>query len=141
MPKFTPKIGKNWGIDAPQRDAFGNLVYKPDGSLTKEKVRMSDAVLPDGTVQSLYFPDGHEWAGIFKGMAVILEEHGYKDIRCCCILFNEPDFVHIDTILKATCNAHGFRVIFLPKFHCELNFIEQCWGYAKRLYRLNPESS
>ena len=160
MPKFTPKIGKNWGIDAPQRDALGNLVYKPDGSLAKEKVRMSDAVLPDGTVQSLYFPDGHERAGIFKGMAVILEERGYKDIQklraecksfncappalnCCCrrILFNEPDFVHIDTILEATCNARGFRVIFLPKFHCELNFIEQCWGYAKRLYRLNPESS
>jgi hypothetical protein len=32
-------------------------------------------------------------------------------------------------------------VIFLPKFHYELNFIEQCWGYAKQLYRLNPESS
>ncbi|KAK6993275.1 hypothetical protein R3P38DRAFT_2801000 [Favolaschia claudopus] len=25
--------------------------------------------------------------------------------------------------------------------NCELNFIEQCWGYAKRIYRLNPESS
>ncbi|KAF8804896.1 hypothetical protein BYT27DRAFT_7225151 [Phlegmacium glaucopus] len=116
--------------------------------------------LPDGTVQSLYFPDGHEWAGIFKGMVIILEEHGYKDIQklraecksfncappaldCCChrILFNELDFVNINTILEATCNACGFQVIFLPKFHCELNFIEQCWGYAKWLYRLNPESS
>ena len=32
-------------------------------------------------------------------------------------------------------------VLFLPKFHRELNFIERCWGYAKRLYRLCPESS
>jgi hypothetical protein len=48
---------------------------------------------------------------------------------------------HVDTILETTCNARGFKVIFLPKFHCELNFIEQCWGYAKRIYRLNPESS
>ncbi|KAJ6505357.1 hypothetical protein C8R45DRAFT_1209132 [Mycena sanguinolenta] len=29
----------------------------------------------------------------------------------------------------------------VPKFHPELNFIEQCWGYAKRIYRMFPESS
>jgi hypothetical protein len=77
MPKFTPKPGTNWGIEVPQRDAAGNVVHNANGSVTKEKIRMSDAMLPDGTVQSLYFPDGHEQAGIFKGMALILEEHGY----------------------------------------------------------------
>ncbi|KAF8240327.1 hypothetical protein L208DRAFT_1049715, partial [Tricholoma matsutake] len=29
----------------------------------------------------------------------------------------------------------------LIKFHCELNFIEQCWGYAKRKYCEFPPSS
>jgi len=59
---------------------------------------------------------------------------------CCCrhILFNQPDFAHVPTLLETLCSRRGFKVIFLPKFHCELNFIEQCWGYAKRLYRLYP---
>jgi hypothetical protein len=103
---------------------------------------------------------GHERAGTFKGMVVILEERGYKNVRslkaqcgsfkcnppalnCCCrrILYNEPDIAQVEPILSSICKARGFRVIFLPKFHCELNFIEQCWGYAKRLYRMSPESS
>ncbi|KAF8238175.1 hypothetical protein L208DRAFT_363203 [Tricholoma matsutake] len=92
-------------------------------------------------------------------MAVILEERGFAGARklraecknfkcappaldcCCCrLLFSQPDFQDVDTILGATCEARGFQLIFLLKFHCELNFIEQCWGYTKRLYRLNLES-
>jgi hypothetical protein len=39
------------------------------------------------------------------------------------------------------CRSRGVEVVFLPKFHCELNFIEQCWGRAKSIYRTYPPSS
>ncbi|KAF9470492.1 hypothetical protein BDN70DRAFT_889011, partial [Pholiota conissans] len=111
----------------------------------------------DGTEQEFYYPEGHEHAGIFKGMANILEERGYTGCvgtnglpaeyptfkcavgatACCChrIFYNEPDFVNFPSLLEIECSARGFQVLFLPKFHCELNFIEQCWGYAKTTYR------
>lgn len=62
----------------------------------------------------------------------------------CCIrriLYNQPDFANVKSVLEEECKADGYEVLFLPKFHCELNMIEQCWGFAKRLYRLNLESS
>jgi hypothetical protein len=112
-------------------------------------------------MQSLYFPEGHPRAGIFKGMVTILEERGYEDVsniraecrpnfscepgaqRCCCrrMLYNEPDFTNIKSTLELACASHEISVLFLPKFHCELSFIEQCWGHAKRTYRLQPPST
>ncbi|KAJ7290992.1 hypothetical protein C8J57DRAFT_1586298 [Mycena rebaudengoi] len=64
-------------------------------------------------------------------------------LDCCCrrILYNQPDFEAVCSLLEEDIRDAGFGLIFIPKFHCELNFIEQCWGYAKRLYCLNPESS
>ncbi len=73
-----------------------------------------------------------------------------KSFRCpegsttCClrrILFTQPDFSAVKSLLEEVCEARGYEVIFYPKFHCELNFIEQVWGYAKRLYREFPVSS
>lgn len=137
-------------------------MYGGDGKLLKKWIRMQDAMLEDGTPQPLYFPPGHMNAGLFKGMSVILAERNliaksklraqcknFKcadtslNAKCCCrrVLYNQPDFIQIESLLETTCKARGFEVLFLPKFHCELNFIEQCWGYAKRIYRHYPASS
>ncbi len=159
MPKNTPAAGKNWLVDAILCDEQDMPVKNAEGSHSKVKVRMKDAVF-NGTSQPLYFPEGHPHSGVFKGMAVILEERGYSHARnlrfecpsikcpppavdCCCrhLLFNQPDFSNVKSCLETKCEACGFQVIFLPKFHCELNPIEQCWGYAKCLYDINPELS
>ena len=160
MPKFTPKEGTNWGVEVTHRGPDGKIVYAPNGKPAKVKIRMGDAQFRDGTPQRLYFEAPHPRAGTFKGMAVILEERGYTDARklraeckdfkcepeataCCCrrLLFNEPDFVNVKSILELHCEKRGFKVLFLPKFHCELNPLEMVWGRAKYHYRLNPPSS
>lgn len=165
MPKGTPKVGEKWGVEVTKCDPVsGDIIYKADGKPEKIKIRMVDGCFTDGTPQPLYFPEGHPRAGVFKGMAKILEERGFGDMskvraeckgfkcappleieavqNCCCrrILYNQPDFTNVKSLLEERCKELGVLVLFLPKFHCELNFIEQCWGYAKRLYRLCPES-
>ena len=67
---------------------------------------------------------------------------GNSPIPCCChhVLYNQLDFVQVDSILETVCWARGYEVIFLLKFHCELNFLEQCWGHAKQIYRHYPPS-
>jgi hypothetical protein len=165
MPKRTSTVEKNWGVEVNVHGDNGQPVYGPDGKILKHKVKMVDATFADGTPQSLYFDASHEKAGLFKGMAVILEERGLVKesqlraeckkfqcpkpsgpdgmAQCCCrrVLYDQPDFTEVESLLETTCKARGFEVLFLPKFHCELNFIEQCWGFAKRIYRHFPASS
>jgi hypothetical protein len=73
-----------------------------------------------------------------------------RDFKCkkdktayCChrIHYNEPNFINVLSILETFCKSHSYHVIFLLKFHCELNFIEQCWGFAKHLYQQYPSST
>jgi hypothetical protein len=167
MPKGTKPVGEFWGATILVLDSDGQQVYQrdKDGKLTRKpekmKVHMDNARFADGSPQGLYFPDDHVTSpGCFKGMAVLLQERGlvresklrYECVgfkceagatSCCCrrALYSQPDFVAVESLLEAHCHARGFRVLLLPKFHCELNFIEQCWGYAKRKYREFPPSS
>ena len=124
--------------------------WKPPGST----VQMRPGLFSDGSHQDLYLPDGR-----FKGMAQILYERGFVDAprlpaqckgfkcvdvsstaQCCCrrILFNQPDFQNQKPEIVEFVEAWGHKVIFYPKFYCELNFIEQIWGAAKFQYHLLP---
>ncbi|KAH6902428.1 hypothetical protein BKA70DRAFT_1113152 [Coprinopsis sp. MPI-PUGE-AT-0042] len=166
--RYMPKNpSARFCVEITKRDAHGKPCYimGPNGVQVLEKItmQMGPGELPNGEPQSFYFDSGPN-QGMFKGMARILYERGFTDAyklryecpgfkcvdqsptaACCCrrLLFNQPDFVNVKSALELECESRGsaFKVLFLPKFHCELNFIEQVWGYAKRLYRLNPAST
>jgi hypothetical protein len=122
-------------------------------------IQMRDVTLPNGTPQSLYFPNDHPRAGQFKGMRQILIERGKWPGRdpltnkeplaqckekclegavCCArrILYMEPDFIAQKSLIEELINSRGHLAIFYPKYHCELNFIEMVWGAAKYEYRM-----
>ena len=74
------------------------------------------------------------------------EQAHSEDNQCCCqrMLATQSDFVaecsalqHAVetrvTIAGVTCNCH--LCLFLPKFHCELNWIERMWGASKAYCR------
>jgi hypothetical protein len=109
---------------------------------------MHNGTLPDGKPQDFYWSNGD-----FKGMGQILKERGLwtnglkadckqssKNNECCChhILFNQPDFVKQKSALEELIESRGHLCDFYPKFHCELNFIEQYWGAAKFRYHATP---
>ena len=64
-----------------------------------------------------------------------------SDSTCCCavgILALQPDSsvaVVKSKLEEEATNKAGNLCIFLPKYHCELNFIEMVWGRAKQLQR------
>ena len=53
--------------------------------------------------------------------------------NCCAvtIMASQPDFIEQKCRLEEVIIAMGHKVIFYPKFHCELNYIENFWGAAK----------
>jgi transposase len=58
-------------------------------------------------------------------------------LGCCAknILERELDFKAQKSLVQDVIEAAGHLCIFLPKFHCELNFIEFFWGATKKWLR------
>ena len=105
----------------------------------------------NGAIQHMQTQDGKQ-----KGIKTILTERnlwieGLKldcklckekspppdNLQCCArrILSQCDDFKVDKCWLEETVESLGHRLLFFPKFHCELNFIEMLWGYVKAKLR------
>ena len=105
-------------------------------------------------IQQMNFPQNHpDHPNEPKVMKAVLTEqglyqrlHGKCKNKCeleaisCCnrrILELQPDFKEQKSFVQEVIEAAGHLCIFLPKFHCELNFIEFFWGVVKKYLRDN----
>ena len=57
------------------------------------------------------------------------------------LMSQQPDFLAQKGQLEETIVATGHQIVFYPKFHCELNYIENFWGAAKRHSRSHCDYS
>jgi hypothetical protein len=63
--------------------------------------------------------------------------------ECCAIrvLSEEPDFSgQKEWLTEVVCSQPNFQIIFYPKYHCELNYIEMIWCWLKSYFRDHPTS-
>ena len=127
----------------------------------KQPIMREGFIHGKGRPQSMQYPDNYhrlELAGKPKGVKQILLERGEWDReyylecpktlgrpgclpegRCCgrAILAVERDFREQKGLLQEELESRGQKVIFYPKFHCELNPIEPYWCKAKWFTREN----
>jgi hypothetical protein len=104
-------------------------------------------------IQPMIFASGHHrYANEPKGIKAVLTERGlYQpqlrgkcenkcsvDATNCCnkrILELQEDFCEQRSLVQEVIEAAGHLCLFLPKFHCELNYIEFFWGMVKKYLR------
>lgn len=137
--KYPPRAFKHvWIFD----HSCGHTAYAPDAlvvSRLNKKPGGRQPAMRDttwaGKPQKLVMDDGTP-----KEAALILEERGInasslrlEDMKI--ILSCHEDFKNEKSALHTKLEAKGHKVLFLPKFHCELNGIERVWGHAKRYTR------
>ena len=86
-------------------------------------------------VQHMVMPDATP-----KGLKTVLEERGSNTAKMKAdnmrvVLSFHDEFRTEKTLVKKFFTNERQQVMFLPKFHCELNPIERVWGQAKSYSR------
>jgi hypothetical protein len=123
-------------------------VFAPD-ALKCAKLNKSDggvglmhSIMRDGYHDGVPMPM-HDATGKQYGLQSILTARGMWPAGgmllpdAMAMVRELPDFKGQLPWIKETVRAAGHEVIFLPKFHCEFNWIERYWGAAKKYTRRN----
>jgi hypothetical protein len=83
----------------------------------------------------------HFWFSRFLSDDVYTEARNFNNVtydeKCCSthVLSNQPDFKAQKQCLTEVVENSNCKIIFFPKYHCELNFIEMVWGWLKSYHR------
>jgi len=126
----------------------GHCAYADD-ALIAHKMYVSDGgkqpflrdTIWDGKTQKLVSS-----TGIQKGLKSLLEERGVntsglKKEAMIKIVEEMQDFKFQKIKVEELILNKGYRVMFIPKFHCELNPIECVWCHAKHYTRSHCDYS
>ena len=147
-------VDNSQGHSAYAEDALvaSRMNVNPGGS----QARMRDGWFEQNgerIMQPMIFPPNHPtFSNQPKGLRHVLAERGIDtrhlsrgkckkcepgEEACCCrrIMENQPDFKDQKSLVQEVITGEGHLCILLPKFHCELNFIEFFWGAVKRYLR------
>jgi len=97
-----------------------------DGWFEKDGVRVAQRMMTIG--------------GLLRSAKDILDERGIqtrglKKQAGIALLASQPDFKAQEEWLVEVSRELDCDIVFLPKFHCELNPIEMFWGWLKRRLR------
>ena len=113
------------GVYAPNALRSINMVKK-DGGKNQKPMRDGWFINSEGirVIQCMQKNDANKTT---KGMETVLKERGIVTIQ--------PDFQEQKPEIVEYIESCGHRVLMLPKFHCELNYIEMIWGHLKRNVR------
>ena len=95
----------------------------------------------DGKEQKMVIDEGLQ-----KGLKRVLEERGInvkgmQKADLIKILEEMRDFKYQKTRVEELILNKGHRVMFVPKFHCEINPIECVWCHAKQYTRAHCDYS